>query len=736
MSKEPTQTPAPEHHDDAFIVPAGRSRKQFVLTFGLMLFVLLVFTVGGYFQSTMGGLFGGAERNPVVVTWSNPLTGAQHDIKSADFSRLGDGLRQLHRNGMYGPWHGGRGLEKEDVVLFLVLEELGQSQGIGLSKNEFTSELRRVFGNGENLRAMAGRMRMEVQPFEGLLERVYRVRKVQSLMRLGMGEISSASLLLEARVLRDWNSGSERGRMGLSAGAVDPAHVVALWEERHPQYRFDYIEIETAPFEAKARAAVPEAADLEAWYLEQPPQMQRKHYSKLSWDIEVAYVPLGEDTAFDATALLAAYPLGEGVDPAMIESTYFNIAQTKRFKRPPEDPKDEDPDDENKEPGDEAGEEGAQDPDEGDGDEEIQEPPPSPYFTLAEVQEQVAAEADRHRALGAWISDLKSKTDPASVPEGDDPPVLDLAAEAGALGLLMATAQGVTLDEIEALPYGGIDLKGILQRKFGIGDVHSSVIIEDNALVVLNYKSRNEPAQPEFATIVAAVTEDWVAQRTPQLAVEALEEIRASFGTAPEDDPDTEEDESAGWNPTASEEGFLAAATAFEFTVSQRDWLEQREHTADKEEDWDEADRVFPSASDWYGLEVGAVPAPRVSTKTKKDEDGVILRDANNLPITVKERAFLARFVGERPKPFAEASAGDYFEAGINSPNPQFAGMVINGLASDAMAETLNAFEAAAMNVQSEWFLTNFKVDMSALEPPPEAGAEEDAGETEGGGAE
>ena len=103
-----------------------------------MIFVLLIFTVGSNFQSTMGGLFGGGSgANRVELTWTDPLTSETHTVQTMEFLDTGNLLDALARANPMGlrlfvPWHAepGKGPEEEDVALFLILEQLAENEGI------------------------------------------------------------------------------------------------------------------------------------------------------------------------------------------------------------------------------------------------------------------------------------------------------------------------------------------------------------------------------------------------------------------------------------------------------------------------------------------------------------------------------------------------------------------------------------------------------------------------------
>ena len=67
-------------HEDLVVVPKGKSKMQFLFTLGLTIFVLLIFSVGGSLQSSVGGLFGGGGGETVALSWTDPLTNVFYEV--------------------------------------------------------------------------------------------------------------------------------------------------------------------------------------------------------------------------------------------------------------------------------------------------------------------------------------------------------------------------------------------------------------------------------------------------------------------------------------------------------------------------------------------------------------------------------------------------------------------------------------------------------------------------------
>ena len=102
--------------------------------------------------------------------------------------------------------------------------------------------------------------------------------------------------------------------VSVSAPQTPPRAWENQWNEAHQQYRFDYLDLAAADFAEQARAALPDAEGLLAWYHEQSIFLQRKHYTEQKYSVQVAWIPLDEETAFDGGALLEKYPAPEGTD--------------------------------------------------------------------------------------------------------------------------------------------------------------------------------------------------------------------------------------------------------------------------------------------------------------------------------------------------------------------------------------------------------------------------------------
>ncbi len=723
---------SPKGHDDLIIVPKGRSKTQFFLTLGLLIFVLLIFTVGGSFQTSMGGLFGGEETNPVYVAWTDPLTQQRHEVHYDEFQRRFTGLDTLHGMGAFQPRHAPEGKRRprvspEDVGLMLVLDQLAEGAGIEVGQRELTEFLKNAFQTTENMQLLARQRRMTVPALQDLLQKQLRVSKL-------MGFLA----------------------MGASAGA--PAEdVQELWFEQHPQFQFQYTEVEGEQFLAQAESSIPNDEDLLAWFHEQPLFKQQQHFSEETYEGLVAYAPL--DGEFDSTTLLERFPAPEGLDPQVQARSYYNRFNNVRFKNeiPAEDPNVEDaesapepesadagteePIEEDGFPGpfvqdaaDEVADEGVGEGAEASSGEDTQESSEvanTPavetvegaaasaddgagkesgsdesdeiplYQPFEDVKEQCLREAPVHAALTAWYGDLRTRMNAAT----EDAPI-DFATEAESVGLLVVRIEdALTKDELAHQEgWGGKFLSN--QFTYALeGDLLSSVVLEESAIVAGQLTKKIARQEPPLDEMREAVAADWAADRSVAIALEKLEAVRDALGerpadhnTIPEDSesPDEpvvggdEDDEPKPWSPSAEIDAFKQAVESAGFAFTEREWLERYEVPGQDFDVMSAADESIRTSLDWFDLEAGQVPAPV----------------ANAAGTT----AVLVRFSGQRDKPLDEITAVDLLRLRQQ----------VSSSAQTSLGESLFRFD-------SDWFKQRFAVEFEPWKQDAREAAEEAA---------
>ncbi|MBV20794.1 MAG: hypothetical protein CMJ61_01345, partial [Planctomycetaceae bacterium] len=565
----PTQD-SPAHDDGMIIVPKGRSKLQYYAILGLLLFVLVIFSVGDALQSSAGGAIGAEESNPVYLSWTDPTTQVRHEVRYDTFQRRFTGLDTLHSIGAFQPRHVPEGKRRprvspEDAGLVLVLDQLVADAGIEVTDGEFIQFLLNAFQTEENVQMVARQRRMTVPQLEELLRNQLRVAKLMSFLALGV-----------------------------SAGA-DSDEVEVLWNEQHPQYAFQYAEVEGAKYLDQARAALPADDELLDWFHAQPLFEQQEHFTEESFSGLVAYASL--DEPFDATTLLERFPAPEGLDPDVQARSYYNRFNNVRFKN--EVPVEEAsvPDEGEPAPVEEATEEAGEEdfpapapqdeeedaaavevtedatqdpefldcnsngiedmidiasgasadlnangiPDECETDDEsgADEPQEVPlYKPYEEVAEQCLLEAPLHAALTAWFADMRMRM--SAAPE--DAP-LDFATEAEAAGLTVVRIdEPLTRAQLEEQEgWGGKFLSN--QFTYALeGDLLSSVILEEGAIIAGQLTSKVARQEPPIDQIREAVGEEWAQERAVNLAVETLEALRDGLGERPTTEEDSTDD--------------------------------------------------------------------------------------------------------------------------------------------------------------------------------------------------
>ena len=696
---------SPAHDDDLIIVPKGRSKWQFYSTIGLLLFVLLIFTVGGSVQDVLGGAVGGEDTNPVHVSWTDPMTQVRHEVRYDVFQRRFTGLDTLHAVGAFQPRHVPEGKRRprvspEDAGLVLVLDQMATDAGIEVSDSEFLQFLLSSFQTSENLRSFARQRRMTVPSFEALLRDHLRVAKLMSFLA-----------------------------MGATAGA-DSDDVEMLWNEQHPQYAFQYAQVEGAKYLDQARAALPADEDLLDWFHAKPLFQQQVHFTEESFSGMVAYASL--DEPFDATALLERFPAPEGLDPEVQARSYYNRFNNVRFKNevPVEDTAV--PDEGEPAPVDEATEEGGSEdfpapaPQDDEGEAEaaevaentedtqdviqedvavdsgealvVDEPEEVPlYKPFEEVSEQCLREAPLHAALTAWFGDLRMRM--SAAPE--DAP-LDFATEAEAAGLTVVRIdEPLTRAQLEEQEgWGGKFLSN--QFTYALeGDLLSSVILEEGAIIAGQLTSKVARQEPPIDQIREAVGEEWAQEHAVNLAVETLEALRDGLGERPSTEEDAADDtaddtaaddtvaddEPSPWLPNSDEAAFNALLSDGGFEMVNRPWLEQFEVPGDDYDAMSAADKTIRVNPDWFELEPGQVPAAVANSENT--------------------HAILVRYSGKRDRPIDEMKAADLLS-----------------LRQQVGSQNAILLGDSLFRFNSDWFIDRFKVD---FEPWNQAEAEDGA---------
>ncbi len=581
MSQTPQNPGAttPNHHeDDLIVVPEGKSRLRYIATIGLVLFLLVIFVVADTFQSALTG-GGGEAKDPVYITWTNPITKAPQEVLESEFQTTARHLSIMSSFGFFGSYSAAFGdplsLERdsgspteEDVASFFVLEAIAISTGVEVSNEEHKDRLRGRFGDAAGLSNGARMARMPVEQLEQIIRRCERVRKVFQ-------------------------------QVYLSMLVPDAAAIEAEWLEENPLFKFNVVTTTTDQFKDQARSEAPDDETLTTWFHERPPFEQQALFTPQTVTADVAYVPLGEGATFDAAALLAAYPAPEGTDVSEQANSYYTANRAARFAVPA---------DQQMLPT--VGEDG----------EKILPETPKLFYELEEVQGQVDVEAPIYAAMRAWLTDLQDRRT-----QGAE---IDFAAEAASYGLSFVAGPegGLERTEIEAQePWGTPMIAG--QLTFAQeGAFLPSVMMGGKSMTVALARAKKDREEPPFADIRDEVLERWATNRSKEIAVEALDGVRLVLAVKPEDM------EVADWRPEIDLAELRQLTAEAGYTVVERDWLGQNAVPDDDFAAATPLQRFLRGNVDMHALEAGQV-APAVASPTSDEVFLVRMEGKKSPPI-------------------------------------------------------------------------------------------------------
>ncbi|HIG87572.1 MAG TPA: hypothetical protein EYQ25_11050 [Planctomycetes bacterium] len=578
-AKQNTQTPTPptaDHKDDLIAVPKEQSKMMYMFILALMLFVLIIFTIGDAVRSALTG-GGGSGDGGVVVTWIDPVTGEEHSIKERVFMERKQSMQILMEAGFWSPVNPEATratVEDEDVLLYEVLDQLAANSGIVISDQEYINTLRGLGFTDEILRQFTRRFRMDGRTLKDIIKAGIRPYKMR--VRL----------------------------LGSGLAYSDPLAIEATWKENNPEYAFQYIELKREDYVEQARAnALPEE-ELIAWLDEQSVGEQQRYQTEPKVRADVVWVSPGE--AFDASLLMEKYPAPEGTDADARGSFYFNTARSTRFRyvEPKTDEGTDDAATDDAATDDAATDEaGADEPVDDPAPEEPQEPAKF-YYDYEEVKEQAIAEAAIWDAMTAFLEDVRTRM---QVPDSQ----VDWAAEASALGLevtkMEQPVERSKIAEIEG--WGGSGIAN--QLSFSQVDTFvPRVWVEEGGLVIARLLEKTDPERKPWEEIQEEVLTHWARGHAMEMAVDSLKgvlEFCAERGTDEEGEPLSDEE----WTPEVSAEDLRKSAGAANFTLVERPLRTRMEWPGDDPNLATPADRFIRGQPDLFELEPGQVAYPR-----------------------------------------------------------------------------------------------------------------------------
>lgn len=277
--------PTMEEFEEYVHVPEGRSRTQFILLVGLMIFLLIVFIIPAAFQQTLTG--GGGDEFPAVAY---ETAGGEFSMSSADFytaKRLDDSFRRVAT-----PW-----LRKtpthEETATTLLLDTLAREAGVRVSDQDLRDSLiqlaEQIGGKDAYTQYLQASFPGGAAAFERTVRRGIRINRF---------------LELTTRL----------------AAAPTADRVELAWLEEHKEYAFDYLFVETSLFEDAAKALEPTDEVLQTWIDARPTWELNQLKSAEAWSLGSAFFRF-DQAAPDA--LLAKYPLADDFDVEAAGASFY-----------------------------------------------------------------------------------------------------------------------------------------------------------------------------------------------------------------------------------------------------------------------------------------------------------------------------------------------------------------------------------------------------------------------------
>ncbi len=521
--------------------PKGSSRLRFMLNLGLVIFLLLIFSITGPMMSALTG--DGTSGEDVFVSWKLP-GGEQRTLSIRDFyieKRNLKMLEPLFPFLLMAP--DTKPEDDENVARFLIMEDLARLAGVSAAGEEMSELILNLFGTSDNYRMFVARQGRDVTPamFEAVLQRGLAYRRYRSLMATAVGE-------------------------------VDPEEVVVQWKETNQEYRFQYVTLEATAFEEEAKGQVPDVEVLQDWFDALPTYQTREFNTDESWGADLAFFAIDAETL--PQTLLDRFPPVEGSDPELAARDYYNSLSYVRFVRPEEEVDDESETDGTETDGTDTDASETDDPDAGEpdapaeetdpegdaeaptedddtegdteGEDTIEPEPEEPevddrFYPYEEVAEAARREAPVYNAFVAWLADINRR-----VAEGE---AVDLETEAISMGLSYERVDPRTAtawtEGTEA--WAGERLVSAM-RGVEEGSFSRWIAVEEGGFAVGRITERRPPSLPPFEEIRERVAEKWAVERSSEIALERLQAIRETFREPADEEPADGSEESPDEN--------------------------------------------------------------------------------------------------------------------------------------------------------------------------------------------
>jgi hypothetical protein len=348
QAKETEQHPTEAHLVE---VPKGTSRLRFILSFVLVVFLLLVFSITGPMMSALSG--GSEGGDAVFMSWTLP-DGQKRTLNTAEFFQEKRAFATLEI--MY-PILGMAGIDPGDndaTARFLITEDMAHFSGVSAATDDLEELILTAFGDAETYKGyIASRRDLTPLAFEALLRRGRTAQRYTQLLASGVS-------------------------------ALAPTEIADAWSKNNQEYNFQYVELTNEDFSEAARASLPGDEALEDWFDGLSPFEKAGYNTSPSWSADLAWL----DTSSSAPmqALMEAYPRPEDEDAEEMALNYYNSFSYVRFLRPtPED----------------GGAEEEQDAER--------------FLAYEDVTSLAQREAPIYNSLVDWLSDMQTRLDEGEV---------------------------------------------------------------------------------------------------------------------------------------------------------------------------------------------------------------------------------------------------------------------------------------------------------------------------------
>jgi hypothetical protein len=676
-----------KHDDDLIVVPKGQSRFQFFVILGLFIFILVIFTVGPFFQAVVGGMFSGGGPDQSYFRWTHPETGVTTEMSYQSFMERKRALDVLKELRLYYPAAVRDGLDREadvtdaDTAMWLILDQLAQEHGIAITSEDMLERVDSIYGSRIQYEQQKGFQGGFTDPLEYFKNEVSRAG------------LSVASVEID---LRSWMRAELYSALLKSTLSVaDPAEIEKLWkdDEKNALYSFDYVALPAADFTEAARAELPSDEGLLEWLHSQPELVQKGFRTDDRVSVEVAWIPLDPEatgaTPFDPAAIYEKYPVPPVWDESLQARKYYNMYSNVRFPAPPAAEEEKAPDETQAPPGEDsdkpaedapkedAAKEGAAKEDDPAAEQTPTETPPQAdpekpepekklYLTFEEAEPRARIEAGWKRALEAWLGDLQTRSHANET--------IDFRAEAEAFGLSYESSGEAQPREVleKAAGWGGELAAGSLffaQPKHFVQRPQ----VQEHSMVIGRQVDKVAGVERPIDEIRDRLKEAWVEDRAAQLALDKLETLRGTLGKPP---PEGSEEV---FLPTVDRETFTKAVEAAGFTVVQRPPLHRYSLPNDDFDHASPGDQYIRTSQTYFSLEEGQVPAPERNT--------------------TNTHAFLVRSAGKAAAPIEEMKPSE-----------------LQNLRRQAASTASQAFEKRYLRADSPTVKSTYKIYLRSLD--------------------